>query len=104
MGFRIKFSDQAAEDFSSIIEYIHDKLYSPSAAERFYRETTKKLNKISENPYIYPVSRDEKLSVRDYRVAVIGNYLMFYLIYEADTIAYIVRIIYGKRDITAAFK
>ena len=104
MGFRIKFSNQAAQDFSDIVEYISDKLYSPTAAERFYQETGKRLGKISENPFIYPVSRIDRLSADGYHVAVIGNYLMFYLINEADSIAYIVRIVYGKRDISAIFK
>ena len=104
MSFRVKFSEQAAQDLTDIIEYISDTLYSPGAAERFYNEVAKRLDKIGENPFIYPLSRNKKLSAEGYRVAVIGNYLLFYVVNEANTIAYIIRIVYGKRDITAIFK
>ena len=79
-------------------------LYNPGAAERFYNEVNKRLNNISENPFMYPLSRNEKLKSEGYRVIVIGNYHLFYLVYETEAIVYIVRIIYGKRDITAVFK
>ena len=103
MSFRIKFTELAAQDLSDIVEYISEKLYSPGAAERFYSEVDKRLDKTSENPFIYPLTRDEKLSAEGYRVAVIGNYLLFYLVDEVNMIAYIIRIVYGKRDIIAIF-
>ena len=53
------------------------------APERFYGEVGKRLGKIHENPFIYPLSRDEKLSAEGYRVAVIENSLIFYLVDEA---------------------
>ena len=104
MDFRISFTEQAAKDLTSIIEHISDVLYSPGAAEKFYDEVGKRLGKIRENPFIYPLSRDAKLNAEGYRVAVVGNYLMFYLVDEANAIAYIVRIIYGKRDIASVFR
>lgn len=103
MDFRVKFSNQAAVDLSEIINYISDVLHSPGAAERFYNEVDKRLNLISKNPFMYPLSRDDRLSSEGNRAAVIGNYLMFYMIDEANTHAYITRIVYGKRDIIALF-
>ena len=104
MAFRIRFSEQAAQDLSDIVEYISNVLCNLGAAERFYNDVNKKLNNISGNPFMYPLTRYEKLSAEGYRVAVIGNYHLFYLVYEAESIAFIVRIIYGKRDVTAIFK
>ena len=104
MAFRIRFSEQAAQDLSDIVEYISDVLCNPGAAERFYNEVNKRLNKLSDNPFIYPLSRNSKLNAEGYHVSVISNYLLFYLIDETDNVVDISRIIYGKRDITAIFK
>ena len=101
MGFRIKFTNQAALDLSKIVEYIRDELYSPKAAEHFYHNVDKKLKKIRENPLMYPLSQDELLRAKGYHTVVIGNYLLFYLINEDTNIIYISRIIYSKRDLTA---
>jgi len=101
MVFQVKFSQQAARDLSDVIKYISDVLCNPDAAERFYGEVGKRLNLISENPYMYPLSRDERLKADGNRAAVIGNYLLFYLIDETNALAYITRVVYGKRDITA---
>jgi plasmid stabilization system protein ParE len=95
MDFRIEFSAQAASDLEAIIEYISRTLRNPVAAERFYFSVDKKLAMIRSNPKIYPLARDEKLRVGGYRAAAIGNYMMFYLLDEAISAAYISRIAYG---------
>jgi len=99
MVFRIKFTEQAAEDITDIVSYISDELHSPGAARRFFNEVNKKLDKISGNPFMYPLSRIDKLRAKGYRAAAIGNYLLFYIADEADTVAYIARIVYGSRDL-----
>ncbi|MCL2337807.1 MAG: type II toxin-antitoxin system RelE/ParE family toxin [Firmicutes bacterium] len=101
MGFRIKFTEQAEEDLSSIITYIRDDLHSPWAARRFYNEVNKKLSKISDNPFMYPLSRNEKLRAMGYHTATIRNYLLFYIVDETNRSVYIPRIVYGKRDLTS---
>ena len=101
MDFQVKFTEQGAEDLYDVIKYLNDVLLSPAAAERFYNEVDIKRNNISKNPFMYPLSRDERLSAEGYRTAVIGNYLLFYVVEEAVSLAYIVRIVYGRRDLTA---
>lgn len=103
MDFQVKISRQAAGDLSDIIKYISDVLCSPGAAERFFNEVDKRLNLINKNPFMYPLFRDERVGSEGNRAVVIGNYLMFYIVDEANTLAYITRIVYGKRDITALF-
>ena len=103
MDFQVKLSKQATQDLWDIIEYINDVLFNHDAADQFYNEVNKKLNKISENPFIYPLSRDKQLLAKGYRTAVIGNYLMFYSVDESVKAAYIIRIICGKRDLGAVF-
>ena len=99
MDFRVRYSEQAAQDLSDVIGYISDVLCNPVAAERFYNEVNEKRRNISKNPFMYPLSRDEKLNADGYRVVIIRNYLLFYVVDEANMVAYIVRIVYGKRDL-----
>jgi len=99
MAFRSKFSEQAAKDVSDIITYIRKTLSNPQAAERFYQAVEKRRGKIQKHPYIYPLSRDERLRAEGYRTAVIGNYLMFYLVDDDNEIVYISRVIYGKQNL-----
>jgi plasmid stabilization system protein ParE len=101
MDFRIEFSAQAADDLEAIIEYISRTLRNPIAAERFYSSVDKKLAMIRSNPKMYPLARDEKLRTGGYRAAVIGNYMMFYLLDEAVSVASISRIVYGRQNLSA---
>ena len=101
MAFQVKFSERAATDLSEIIGYISDVLLNPIAAEHFYNEVDKKRQHIRENPKMYPLSRDERLKAKGYRVAVVGNYLLFYIVDDENAIAYIIRIVYSKRDLSS---
>ena len=103
MAFHVSFSEQAAHDLSEIIEYINDKLYNPLAAERFYNEIGEKLGLLSQYPYMYLLCHDEKLNEEGYRFAVIGNFIMFYLVDDDKSVVNISRILYGKRDIQSLF-
>ena len=49
MDFQVKYSEQAAQDISDIIEYIGDVLCNPGAAERFYNEVNEKRQNINRN-------------------------------------------------------
>jgi plasmid stabilization system protein ParE len=44
MGFKIKYSEQAADDIERIIQYICDELCNRQAAEHFYSEVNRKLD------------------------------------------------------------
>jgi addiction module RelE/StbE family toxin len=103
MGFKVKYSQQSSADLTEIIRYINDELFSPQAAERFLNEVTRKTDLLSENPYLFPIYQDEKLVQDGYRFIAIGNYLLFYIVDDINTIVNIVRIIYGKRNIPAVF-
>ena len=103
MAFKVKYSEQAANDLDEIIRYISDVLFSPQSAENFYKAVNEKLGLLREHPYIFPLYHDDKLRSDGYRFAVIGNYLMFYLVDDGSSIVNIARILYGKRNITSAF-
>ena len=99
MIFKVKYSQRAADDLDEIIRYINDELCNPQAAERFYNAANKKLGLMQENPYMFPLYHDKRLKDKVVRFAVIGNYLMFYMVDNDSSIINIARILYGSRDI-----
>jgi addiction module RelE/StbE family toxin len=100
MDYDVLFSEEAENDLECIIHYITDELRSPQAAGRFFTTVSRKLELIRDNPYIYPLHHLKQLQLNGYRFAVIGNYLMFYTIEEDQSRAYIIRIVYGKRNLS----
>ena len=103
MAFKVRYSEQAVDDLDEILSYISNELYSPKAAERFYVAVGDKLDLLREHPYMFPLYHDDMLRVEGYRYAVIGNYLMFYLVDEDSADVCIARILYGKLDIPSVF-
>ena len=104
MAFKVKYTEQASDDITDIIEYISYELYSPKAAEKFYKEVSDKIELLRDNPYLFPLYLDEKLSAEGYHFAVVGNYLIFYIIDNNNSVVTIVRIIYGRRNIPAVIE
>ena len=101
MAFKVKYTEQASEDITGIIEYISYELCSPKAAEKIYKGVSDKIGLLRDNPYLFPLYHDEKLSAEGYRFAVVGNYLIFYVIDNSNSAVTIVRILYGRRNIPA---
>jgi len=62
MVFKVTYSEKASDDLSDIIRYISYKLNSPQAAERFFTKVLQKIEWLRENPYLFPLYHDEKLS------------------------------------------
>jgi len=103
MAFKVEYSERAAADLADIIAYISGEFCNPYAAERFYNSVNKKLALLREQPYMFPLHHDVKLNAEGVRFAVVGNYLMLYLIDEDNSAVSIARILYGSRDISTAF-
>jgi plasmid stabilization system protein ParE len=101
MAFRVAYSEQASIDLDEIIGYIHDELHSPQAAEKFYRRVMETVKTLRDNPYLFPLYHDEKLSAEGYHYVMVGNYMMFYVIDDIAKAVSIARIVYGRRNIPA---
>ena len=98
MAYKIEVSDSANNDLDAILTYITVDLASPMAASNFVDELEDKYDKLEEHPFMYELSRNERLARMGYRRFVIGNYVALYLIDEKKQIVTIMRIFYGKRD------
>lgn len=100
MEYKVTLSEEFENDLDSIINYISNKLLSPIAAKNIYLQIKEKINHLNESPFLYPVYHDEKLSQKGLRYIVVSNYLMFYMVNEQNKEVIMLRLLYGKRNIT----
>jgi plasmid stabilization system protein ParE len=92
--YRVEYLSIAQEDLISIVEYI--QMDDPSAALAFLDEVDQTISNLETFPYMGSIPKDMRLMHLNYRILIIGNYLVFYVL--LDEIIEIRRILHGKRQ------
>lgn len=97
--FKYQFTQKAEVDLNDIVAYITLELSNPKAASDFMD----KLQKAIEDVCLFPKSGflviNELLPNTEIRKKQIDNYWMYYLPDFEENIIFILRILYGKRNI-----
>jgi addiction module toxin, RelE/StbE family len=93
-AYKVKIYPAAKQDLSDIVEYLNT--LSQAAALKYYDKLVKEIGSLAEMPDRCPKPRDLALAAKGYRVLIVGNYLVFYVV-AGDTVQ-IRRILYGRRD------
>ena len=96
--YRLIFSKLYHSDLDESHNYISEKLRNPMAADRLIIEAMKKLIEIRDNPTHRPLVYDEYLADLGYRLKIVKNYILFYIIDEDNKHIKVVRFLYGRRD------
>ena len=91
--YKIRYLPAAVRDLATILEYI--KKDNPDAALRLINEIDETILKLEDFPYMGVVPKDIRLKSLNYRMLIIENYLVFYII--KNDIVEIRRILHGKR-------
>jgi addiction module RelE/StbE family toxin len=91
--YRIEYLPIAEQDLTNIIEYI--TLDSPQSALKLLDEIDESILKLEDFPYMGINPRDTRLQRLKYRILVVSNYLVFYVV--KDDYVEIRRILHGKR-------
>ena len=99
MSFEVKYTARARQDLRNIYEYIAYDLLVPETAARQAQRIMKEIEALNEMPMRYRLYDDEPWHRQGVRFFPVDNYLVFYLPDKAKHTVYIVRIIYGGRDI-----
>ena len=95
--YKVKILPTAQEDMAEIVDYLNT--LSPDAALRYYDLLIEKIGSLSDMPERCALARDTQLRLRGYRVLIVEQYLVFFVIL-GDTVQ-IRRIIYGRRQYEA---
>lgn len=92
--YRLEYLPAAQNDLMSIVEYI--QVDDPFAAMNLIDAVDKSISKLAHFPYLGVVPKDIRLMHLDYRVLIIDNFLVFYVVLE--DVVEIRRIVHGKRQ------
>ena len=82
--YQYRLSQKAEADLDGIVSYIAVELSNPQAASDFVDKLGKVIDEIRSFPEI--------------RKKLIGSYIMYYLPVKEEKMIYVVRIVYGKRN------
>lgn len=93
-NYDIRYLPIAENDLNEIVDYLLE--HSINAANMFIDELEKQEERLSMFPESAAKIRDKKLQSKGYRVAAIGDYLLFYTLRNESV--YVMRIMHGKRN------
>ncbi len=100
--YKITFLQSALDDLQEIILYI--SVDSKQNALIWHDKLMNTVNKLSSFPMLGILIPDKKISQMGFRMLPIGNYLLFYKIYEEDKEVSILRVLHGNRDYPSLFE
>jgi len=100
MNWKILYTSQAKSDLRDIYEYISDVLLVSETAKSIIQRIVEAVRELDEMPFRYKLYHDEPWHDQRMRFFPIKNYLVFYLPVDDENTVYIVRIMYGGRDLS----
>ena len=94
--YTIRYSPTYINQFNSILKYIVNNLKNKIAAENFYNEVIKEIEKRSENPEGYEKYISTRKRKNTYYRIYVKNYTIFYTV--KDNTMEVRRILYSRRN------
>ena len=93
-SYDIRYLPIAEDDLNEIVDYLLE--YSIDAANEFIDKLEGVEQQLSTFPESAPLMRDRKLKSKGYRMMVVGDYLLFYVL--RNECVFVMRIVHGKRN------
>jgi len=92
--YNVKIFPTAQNDLRIIVDYLNT--LSPDASVRYYDLIIEKVGTLQTMPERCALARDAQLRLRGYRLLIVENYIVFFVI--DDSTVEIRRILYAKRQ------
>ena len=99
MKYTIIYSPAARDDLFAIRRYIAEKLKAPAAAAKLAKRIRDSIKKLDTSPERHVRVEWEPWHSMNLRHYPVGNYEIFYVVDNENTVVTITRIFYGGRDI-----
>ena len=99
MKYKVTYTEGAKKDLKSIFGYISKKLLAPENAAGQTQRIMTAVRKLDTMPYRYKLYEEEPWYRQELRYFSVDNYLVFYKVDDEIRKVYVVRIMYGGRDI-----
>ena len=101
-GYRL--TKRAESDLDGIVSYITVDLANPQAGSDFVDKLQDTIEEARAFPESGSLVHNEFLQIENVRKKLVGNYIMYYLLDIGENIIYILRIVYGKRNLDEILK
>ena len=98
-NYQYHFTKKAEADLDEILSYISVELSNPEAAASFLKDLLTVIASICSVPKIGSIVENEFLPNREIRKSLVGNYVLYYLPDAVEMTIYILRILYGRRNL-----
>ena len=97
--YQYHFTQKAEADLDEILSYISIELSNPEAAASFLKDLLAVIASICSVPKIGRIVENEFLPDKEIRKSLVGNYVLYYLPDAVEMTIYILRILYGRRNL-----
>lgn len=104
MTFQVKITAPAEQDLRAIYDYIAEDLQSPQIADGWLDRLEKSILSLDRMPERFRQYEKEPWKSHGLRVMPFENYLVFYIPKPEEQTVYIIRVMYGGRDIDSQLK
>jgi len=84
--YNYEFSPLAEQDLHEIFEYISLELFAPTSADSLMDEMQSAVESLCDFPFSRPLLKDDTLRKKGYRLLVVRNYNIFYVVKEQTII------------------
>ena len=102
--YSYRFTEKAEQDFDEILRYISVDLANPTAAQNLGRKIFEQINVVRSFPDSGAPVDNEFLSDKSVRKLLVDNYILYYKAHYDEKIIFIIRIVYGKRNLDEIIK
>ena len=99
MNYRIVYTDEAKQDLRDIYTYIAEELFASEIATGQVNRIMDVVDELDDMPFRFSLYEFEPWRSQGLRFVPVDNYIVFYQPREIEGTVYIVRIMYGGRDI-----
>ena len=98
MIYKIRIMKPAQIEMRDTYQYIAEDLHNPTAASRRITLIDEAIQSLKKNPARFPLVRNDYLASKGYRMIVVKNHLIFFIIREKEQAVSVMRVLYGRRD------
>ena len=102
--YSYRFTEKAEQDLEGILRYIAVELSNPVATQNLGRKIFEKIDIVRDFPDSGTLVDNELLSDKEVRKLLADNYVIYYKVYYDKKIIFVVRIVYGKRNLDEIIK
>ena len=99
MNWKVEVTDRARRDLRNILDYIMYELHEPQTALNLMRRITEEIISLDQMPLRYRLYEEEPWKSQGLRYFPVKKYLIFYYPEEFSGTVYVIRALYGGRDI-----